>query len=246
VGSSRRRCLSSSGAVTSRALSWFAAWLRAFTAEWRADLKVRIISTLPSPLLGSPRASPARTALAAACASRWDRTCLCAGGGGAWVSRPPPPKLPQPSGGGQARLRSCSGPLYSGTPHRAKALRPTKESLIASRCGRYLQLTQAPAQLVQSHRHVHVEVRVHTQDHPIHAGGAFHIVPKIVCTPAAPFNAAVIVSSPSGSRVDSTTVRGHVPLGKLLLGHALRPWAVTKRRPGSTDGSLPRHHRARG
>src|SRR3954462_12350721 len=70
VGSSRRRCLSSSGAVTSRAWSWFAAsWVRAFTAQCRADLRVRIISTRPSPLLGSPTASPASTALAAACAA---------------------------------------------------------------------------------------------------------------------------------------------------------------------------------
>jgi hypothetical protein len=40
-----------------------------FTAEHRAALSVRIISTLPSPLLGWPADSPERTALAAASAS---------------------------------------------------------------------------------------------------------------------------------------------------------------------------------
>ena len=59
VGSWCRRCLRPSGAVTSRAWSWLAAWLLAFTADWRTDRKTRIISTRPSPLLGSPRASPA-------------------------------------------------------------------------------------------------------------------------------------------------------------------------------------------
>jgi hypothetical protein len=68
VGSWCRRCLRPSGAVTSRAWSWLAAWLLAFTADWRTDRKTRIVSTRPSPLLGSPRASPANTALAAASA----------------------------------------------------------------------------------------------------------------------------------------------------------------------------------
>jgi hypothetical protein len=49
--------------------SWLAAWLLAFTADWRADLKVRIISARPSALLGSPAAWPANTVRAAASAS---------------------------------------------------------------------------------------------------------------------------------------------------------------------------------
>ena len=69
VESPRKRPLSPSGAVTTRPLSWFAAWVLAFTAERRTALKVRIDSTRPSPLLGSPAASPAKTALAAASAS---------------------------------------------------------------------------------------------------------------------------------------------------------------------------------
>ena len=68
----RRRCLRSSGAVTSKALSWFVAWLLAFTADWRADRKTRIISTLPSALFGlSYRLAGLFPALAAASASTW-------------------------------------------------------------------------------------------------------------------------------------------------------------------------------
>ncbi len=44
--------------------------VRAFTAERRAALSTRIISTRPSALFGSPALSPANTALAAASASR--------------------------------------------------------------------------------------------------------------------------------------------------------------------------------
>src|SRR5215204_1967836 len=69
VGSLRKRRRSSSGAVRSMALSRLAARTRAFTAERRALLSVRSISTRPSALLGTPAVSPASTALAAASAS---------------------------------------------------------------------------------------------------------------------------------------------------------------------------------
>ena len=45
------RSRSSSGAVTTSAWSWLAAWVRALTAERRATRRARIISTCPSPAL---------------------------------------------------------------------------------------------------------------------------------------------------------------------------------------------------
>jgi hypothetical protein len=60
---------SSSGAVTRKACSWFAACVLAFIAERRAARRALIISTSPSPLLGTPDDSPAKTARAAASAS---------------------------------------------------------------------------------------------------------------------------------------------------------------------------------
>jgi hypothetical protein len=58
-----------SGAVRRKAWIWLAACVLALTAERRAVRRALIISTFPSPLLGTPEASPAKTALAAACAS---------------------------------------------------------------------------------------------------------------------------------------------------------------------------------
>src|SRR3712207_1284474 len=86
VESPRKRWRSSSGAVTVKLWSWFAAWLRTFTADWRADLKVRIIS-LPGrrrswalQLLGRPAPFERRPP------RRWDRTCR-GGAGGVEIGR---------------------------------------------------------------------------------------------------------------------------------------------------------------
>jgi hypothetical protein len=69
VESPRKRRRSCSGAVTRKPCSWLAACVLALTAERRAARRVLIISTVPSALLGTPEASPAKTARAAASAS---------------------------------------------------------------------------------------------------------------------------------------------------------------------------------
>ena len=70
VESPRKRLSSCSGAVTRKLCSWLAACvLLAFIAERRAARRVLIICTRPSELLGTPDASPAKTARAAASAS---------------------------------------------------------------------------------------------------------------------------------------------------------------------------------
>src|SRR5215211_404245 len=69
VESPRKRLSSCSGAVTRKPWSWLAACVLAFIAERRAARRVLIISTSPSPLLGTPDASPAKIARAAASAS---------------------------------------------------------------------------------------------------------------------------------------------------------------------------------
>jgi hypothetical protein len=56
---------SSAGAVTSSALSWLVDWLRALTALLRATRSMRIASTRPSRVFGTPVAFPANAARAA-------------------------------------------------------------------------------------------------------------------------------------------------------------------------------------
>jgi len=58
-----------SGAVTTTAWSWFAAWVRAFMALRRAMRSNRIASTPPFADFGAPAASPANTERAAPIAS---------------------------------------------------------------------------------------------------------------------------------------------------------------------------------
>src|SRR5829696_8088185 len=69
VESPRKRRRSRSGAVTRKACSWLAACVLDLIAERRAARRALIISTRPSPLLGTPEASPAKTARAARSAS---------------------------------------------------------------------------------------------------------------------------------------------------------------------------------
>ena len=64
-----RRIYEDMRAVTTRALIWLTAWVRAFTAESLALLSIRSISTSPSPDLGVASATPAITARAAISAS---------------------------------------------------------------------------------------------------------------------------------------------------------------------------------
>ena len=65
----RSSVLRFSGAANSTVRSWLAACVRAFTAEWRATRRARIISTMPSAVLGSLVAALVCTARAAASTS---------------------------------------------------------------------------------------------------------------------------------------------------------------------------------
>ena len=78
VESPRKRWRSPSGAVTRRHRSWLAACVLDFTAERRAVLKARIISTRPSALLGSPAVSPAYSPRERRSRRRVSRTCCSA------------------------------------------------------------------------------------------------------------------------------------------------------------------------
>ena len=69
LGNARKRRRSSSGAVTSVALKQVCRLHAGLHRQRRAPLSARTISTRPSPLLGTPAVSPAKTALAARSAS---------------------------------------------------------------------------------------------------------------------------------------------------------------------------------
>src|SRR5829696_1242824 len=206
----RKRWRSFSGAVTMKLWSWFAAWLRAFTADWRADLKVRIISARPSPLLGSPAAWPASTVRAAVSASmgsdlprrrRWRRL-------------------------GLSTSMTAMPAAFACAPHGAEALRPTDDPFVALGSGWHLCLVQAPSQSVQHHRHVKVEVSVHSQHHLVSGHIPRYTRRSSSLVPLLP------VSSPTAARYDAESGRHcegpRDAAGKLLLGHAtpVSSWAV--------------------
>ena len=58
----------------------------------------------------------------------------------------------------------AAGPFNPGTLNGAETLRPTDERLVALNSRGQGELSQASAQLVQSHRYVDVQVRIHPQD----------------------------------------------------------------------------------
>ena len=123
-----------------RPQSWFAAWVRAFTAERRAALSTQIIFTQPSAHFDSPAVSPASTARAALSASResdlpvrrrWRRLGLS-------TSNAPIP----------ADLRwGAAGALHPGAAHEPEALRPRDKALVVLFCGRHAQLSQTSGRL---------------------------------------------------------------------------------------------------
>jgi hypothetical protein len=59
----------------------------------------------------------------------------------------------------------AAGAFDPGAPDSSEVFSPGKESLVAFGGRRHGQFAQAPAQVVEGHRHVEVEVRIHTQDH---------------------------------------------------------------------------------
>src|SRR5215216_687516 len=102
VESLRKRLSSCSGAVRRKPWSWLAACVLAVMAERRAARRALIISTRPSPLLGTPDVSPANTARAARSAS--EGSDLTLGRLGCSTSST---SIPWPSSGEQALPHSC-------------------------------------------------------------------------------------------------------------------------------------------
>ncbi len=93
----------------------------------------------------------------------------------------------------------AAGPLYTGASHRAKAFRPTQESLTNAGVSHSLSLCSVPLAHPgacptgpEPPPRAQVEVSVHAQDHSVHAGGAFRIAEgslHVCCS----FQGAVIV-----------------------------------------------------
>src|SRR5829696_1074355 len=131
--------------------SWLAACVLALIAERRAARRTLIISTVPSPLLGTPEASPAKTARAAASAPvLWALHLKHLDSHGPQVAGEPGP------------VAACA--FYPGAPHGAKTLSPTEKPLVTLHVRWHARLAQVPAQMVYGHGHVEVQVRVHAQD----------------------------------------------------------------------------------
>src|SRR5215203_2190250 len=110
VESPSKRLRSSSGAVTRKPWSWLAACVLAFIAERRAARRALIISTRPSPLLGTPDVSPAFSPFVRRARRLRGRTSRRYGAGfaaGAWGAPPPAPRFPWPSSGERALPHSC-------------------------------------------------------------------------------------------------------------------------------------------
>jgi hypothetical protein len=141
------------------------------------------------------------------------------------VSGPPPPRFSPPSSGAQAQPRSCWSTLFRHTPRVQSP--PPNEGV-----SRSLWLWSAPlAHLGACPTGLEPPLRAGRgacprPSHPVHAGEALHVGDLLHF--AAPFDTAVTVRLADQESDD--TVRGHVP-GKLLFSNALRPWAVTERRP---------------
>ena len=72
---------------------------------------------------------------------------------------PPSPQVAGESG----PVAACT--FYPGTLEGAKTLSPTEEPLVTLHGRWHAGLAEAPAQMVQGHSHVEVQVRVHAQDH---------------------------------------------------------------------------------
>jgi len=89
---------------------------------------------------------------------------LCAGDG-AW-SLPFTTEIPAASRSGVEPSPVAASSLYPDTPREPKARAQTRKSFRASCCRRHGQLTQTPAQLIQSHGHVHVKVCVDAHESP--------------------------------------------------------------------------------
>jgi hypothetical protein len=62
----------------------------------------------------------------------------------------------------------AAGPFHPGAPYGAEPFRPTEEVAVAPESRGCLRLAQAPAQVVEYHRHVEVQVSVHPQHHLDH------------------------------------------------------------------------------
>jgi hypothetical protein len=112
--------------------------------------------------LGTPGASPPRRSSGGLSVDRIGLTVIVADNG-ASASRPAPLRPPQPSGGEPTRRRSC---WFPPPPRTAwdRSLRPRKR-VSRSLWRRHGQFAQAPAEPVQGHRYVEVEVVLGVDTH---------------------------------------------------------------------------------
>ena len=128
----------------------------------------------------------------------------------------------------------AAGSFNPGTLNGAEILSPTGKLLVALASRRHGELSQTSAQLVQNHRYVYVEVRIHTQDHL----GRF--CRAVAVTFATPLGVTVTLH-PTTRRADDT-VMSQIPLASSYEVTALRSFGWLGATPeGPVDGSLPRH-----
>jgi hypothetical protein len=72
----------------------------------------------------------------------------------------------------------AAGSLHSGAPYGPEPFRPREEVAVASDGRRCLRLAQAPAQVVEDHRHMEVQVCVHPQHHLNRLPRSTHAAPR--------------------------------------------------------------------
>ena len=148
-----------------------------------------------------------------------------------------------------SKVTSESGPIAAGSlhpsaPNGSEALRPGEKILVAFLGGGHAKGVQASAQLIEGHRNMNIEVRVHPQHHLDHSIGARptiallvtdhrHVCPslgsRLQCWPEDLENGR----NCDGSRHQRAPMRSRSSLSRAAAG----------RRPDWTDGSLQRHFR---
>jgi len=155
---------SAGSAVTTTALSWLTAWVRDLTADARASLNMRSISTAASAVLAVVVAVADSTAWAAACAST--ASVL------PWRRRATRVRAVDLDHGDAlaAQVSGHSGAVGAGAVHpgavqRAEAAGPPQQFAVAGGGGRHLGVSHQHTHSGDHRRDVDVFMGVHTQDH---------------------------------------------------------------------------------
>jgi hypothetical protein len=183
---------------------------RAFTAERRAPLSARTISTRPSPLLGTPAASP-RGLSGQHRPRRPLRIDGIALGAATQVTSFGPLDLHNRDARGLQVAGQpgavAAGAFDPGAPHGPEPLGPGDQVAVALRGCRCLRLAQALAQVVEDYRHVEIQVSVHAQHHlrPCRVTRSA----RAVCRHPPSSSRSSRQSSPQARRSADDTVRGH-------------------------------------